>query len=189
MEENSTPEIKTVYYPVPTKTNPDHEMRKRIATANDKWIFTDTTTAEIQLNLLSNIQEPVLTETAKFVIQQVAQKIHGYRSQDVEKQIYHPEFFVDLSFVIKKLDQCELSCFYCRETTKIIYEYARDPKQWTLERIDNRRGHNRDNVEIACLNCNLRRRTMYFERFRFTKQMKIKKQTDDEIVMEDMEDI
>jgi hypothetical protein len=26
-------------------------------------------------------------------------------------------------------------------------------------------------VEIACLNCNLRRRTMYHERYVFTKQM------------------
>ena len=53
----------------------------------------------------------------------------------------------------------------------MIYEEVRDPKQWTLERIDNTRGHNSDNVEIACLTCNLRRRTMYHERYILTKQM------------------
>jgi hypothetical protein len=45
--------------------------------------------------------------------------------------------------------------------------------QWTLERIDNDLGHNKNNVEIACLNCNLRRRTMYHERYLFTKELNI----------------
>ena len=49
--------------------------------------------------------------------------------------------------------------------------YCYKNKQWTLERIDNGMGHNKDNVEIACLLCNLRRRTMYHERYVFTKQM------------------
>jgi hypothetical protein len=66
-----------------------------------------------------------------------------------------------------------MECYYCRKKVKILYEYVREEDQWTLERIDNKRGHNNDNVEIACLSCNLRRRTMYHERYVFTKQMNI----------------
>ena len=46
-------------------------------------------------------------------------------------------------------------------------------KQWSLERIENQYGHNKENVEIACLSCNLGRRTMYHERYLFTKQLEI----------------
>ena len=57
----------------------------------------------------------------------------------------------------------------------VLYKNVREPLQWTLERIDNDYGHNHDNVTIACLECNLRRRTMYHERYVFTKQLVIKK--------------
>jgi len=60
----------------------------------------------------------------------------------------------------------------------ILYENVREPLQWTLERIDNDFGHNKNNVEIACLNCNLRRRTMYHERYLFTKELSIVKKQD-----------
>ena len=58
---------------------------------------------------------------------------------------------------------------------KVLYEESRDPKQWTLERIDNSEGHNENNIEVACLTCNVRRRTMYHEKYRFTKQLTIQK--------------
>ena len=68
-----------------------------------------------------------------------------------------------------------LNCFYCLEPVYIWYEIAREPKQWTVERIDNKFGHNIGNIEIACLSCNLKRRCMYHERYIFTKQIKIVK--------------
>jgi hypothetical protein len=83
--------------------------------------------------------------------------------------------FVNLDFVIKLLCEKELKCFYCREPVYLFYNFVRENKQWTLERIDNSAGHNRDNVEVACLLCNLRRRTMYHERYVFTKQMNVVK--------------
>ena len=58
---------------------------------------------------------------------------------------------------------------------EILYEKVREPKQWTLDRIDNRYGHNKENVLIACLDCNVRRKTMYHERYAFTKQLNIVK--------------
>ena len=110
-----------------------------------------------------------------FMIRQISDKISGYKSQDLEKGWYEPSKFVDLSWVLLAISRSEGKCYYCRKPVVFIYEMARDPKQWTLERIKNTMGHNKDNVEIACLGCNLRRRTMYHERFLFTKQLTITK--------------
>ena len=67
----------------------------------------------------------------------------------------------------------DLKCYYCNNPVLVLYEYVREPKQWTVERIDNKFGHNKDNIEIACLNCNLHRRTMHHERYLFTKNLNI----------------
>jgi hypothetical protein len=102
---------------------------------------------------------------------QVCAKISGYKSQDMKKGIYDDAKFVRFDDVVALMAGRKMSCFYCKKQALLFYEYSRDCDQWTLERIDNARGHNVDNVEIACLNCNLRRRTMYHERYVFTKQM------------------
>ena len=62
-------------------------------------------------------------------------------------------------------------CYYCKEETQIMYEYVREPKQWTLERLDNSVGHNRNNVVISCLRCNVRRRCMKPEKYIQTKEL------------------
>ena len=54
-----------------------------------------------------------------------------------------------------------------------MYENVRESKQWTLDRIDNNIGHNKDNVVICCLECNLKRGTIDDKKFKFTKQMRI----------------
>ena len=102
---------------------------------------------------------------------QVCAKISGYKSQDMKKGIYDDAKFVRFDDVVALMAGRKMSCFYCKKQALLFYEYSRDCDQWTLERIDNARGHNVDNVEIACLNCNLRRRTMYHERYVVTKQM------------------
>ena len=96
-------------------------------------------------------------------------------SQDIAKNILCTEKLVDLPKILEMITECEMKCFYCKQPVMVLYEYARDPRQWTVERIDNKYGHNKDNVAIACLNCNLRRRTMYHERYMFTKNLNIVK--------------
>jgi len=172
----------------------DNKSKKRQTIINNRYQFNNLSD-DFQWNILQEIQKKMnelnveaeaeeleienteeIKESVRFVLQEINKKIYGYKSQDHEKCILNPEKFVDLSFVIKKLIQCELCCFYCRNPTLLLYEYVREPRQWTLERIDNEFGHNKDNIEIACLSCNLRRRTMYHERYVFTKQLRITKQ-------------
>ena len=102
-------------------------------------------------------------------------KLHSYKTQDQKNEILDEEQFVDIDFVLDLLKKSNMQCFYCRELVQLLYKHVREPKQWTLDRINNDMGHNRGNVEIACLSCNLRRRCIYHERYVFTKQMKIVK--------------
>ena len=106
---------------------------------------------------------------------QIKKKIAGYKSQDIKKGFYQPEQIMDVSGVLSSLVHCDFQCYYCKECVMVLYRNAREPRQWTLERLDNSKGHNRDNVVIACLQCNLTRKTMYHERFMFTKQLEIVK--------------
>jgi len=55
----------------------------------------------------------------------------------------------------------------------LLYKLVREPKQWTLDRIDNEYGHCVDNIVLSCLECNLKRRRTNQNKFVFTKQLKI----------------
>ena len=190
---------KIIFEPNPTTTTKKKiekkEKRKRIITETNKWnnYFVNKETdfnKDVQLQLLSSLSSlknsdnkslgsdnKSLEEDKKihFLREQIRQKIHNYHAQDMKKQLYNPENFITLEFILEKLKDCNLDCFYCREPVFIWYEIAREPKQWTVERIDNKIGHDIGNIEIACLSCNLKRRCMYHERYVFTKQMKIVK--------------
>ena len=154
---------------------------KSVRKETDKWRF-DEKFLELdkQWDCLTAIQsdgllDDDLKEVCREMRRQIQNKVSSYKMQDIQKQKYDDEKFVDLNFVIELLHKKSLKCFYCKESVYLFYNFVRENKQWTLERIDNGAGHNKDNVEIACLLCNLRRRTMYHERYVFTKQMSVVK--------------
>ena len=154
---------------------------KSVRKETDKWRF-DEKFLELdkQWDCLTAIQsdgllDDDLKEVCREMRRQIQNKVSSYKMQDIQKHKYDDDKFVDLNFVIQLLHEKSLKCFYCRESVYLFYNFVRENKQWTLERIDNSMGHNKDNVEIACLLCNLRRRTMFHERYVFTKQMNIVK--------------
>jgi hypothetical protein len=55
----------------------------------------------------------------------------------------------------------------------IIYDKSRENRQWTIDRIDNDKGHNCDNYHLSCFECNIKRRRQSDEKFLFTKQLTI----------------
>jgi len=174
-QHTSSPIIKQIIIPEQTKIKSTEqkkpiepkEPQKRQITTTDKWQFTDS-------DLQQANQYMILYDTSKthFVYQQIKNKLSSYRCQDIEKNLFNGTEFADLSGVLQKMENCRLLCFYCKESVLLLYENVREPKQWTLERIDNKQGHTMNNVEIACLSCNLRRRTMYHERYIMTKNIK-----------------
>jgi len=116
----------------------------------------------------------------KFVQKNIITKIQGYKNQDKKKKLFNEELIVDIDYVIDLLYETKLLCKYCRNQTSLLYENVKEPKQWTLDRLDNNRGHNKGNVVISCLSCNLKRKTMHFKRFEFTKQLQIIKNEDEQ---------
>jgi hypothetical protein len=151
--------------------------RKRIVSQTDNWIDVMTThsTQESQILLLLQVQSSFPSDAANVLLSHLKTKQSGYRSQDTAKDFYVPERFIQIQELVSLLIDSNLSCFYCRKWTTLFYENVRDPCQWSLERLSNAEGHNRDNVVIACLECNMRRRTMYYERYIATKQLKVNK--------------
>jgi hypothetical protein len=104
---------------------------------------------------------------------EITKKINNYSQQDKLKK-FNEENFIDFEFVKNMLYETSLKCSYCKENVLFRYDIQREMKQWTLDRIDNNKGHSKDNVVIACLKCNLKRRNQSHKNFLFTSQLSIK---------------
>lgn len=173
--EEDTREIK--YNPIPQKKKTTDrkiekkEKKNRIITGTAVWTLLDDTdfTVEKQLEMLKAVD----VEENRYLKNEIAKKLSGYKQQDLAKNKFNSEEFIGFNEVVQKLLKCNLLCFYCTQPILVWYKQSRENMQWTLERIDNKIGHTKNNVEISCLLCNIRRRCMYSEKFRFTKQLKV----------------
>ena len=103
----------------------------------------------------------------------ITNKISGYKQQDKKRNLFIKDKFITIENINKMLSDCDMNCYYCNEKMKIEYSIRREMDQWTLDRIDNDKGHNFDNVIIACLKCNLQRRNKRKDLFLMSKQMTI----------------
>jgi hypothetical protein len=162
------------------KVKTEKEKSKRQITNEKKWIFGEPELNSVnQLNLIEQIYGKNIKDENKrhcqILLQQLNSKINGYKSQDIDKKLFDEEKFIELENIIDLLMKCHNLCYYCEESVQVLYEFVREPKQWTLDRLDNNFGHNKGNVVISCLRCNLRRKTMHPERYVFTKQLVITK--------------
>ena len=130
---------------------------------------------QIQLQLLKEIynkSNQLLNIREKSILnQEIERKISNYKQQDLLKKKYNESLFIDIDSIIKKLIEVNMYCFYCKCELHILYEIVRELTQWTIDRINNDEGHNKDNFVIACLNCNIKRRNINSNKFLFTKQL------------------
>lgn len=104
---------------------------------------------------------------------EIKNKIQSYKQQDKKNKCYDNDFFISLYDVYELLISSRLKCYYCKNNTYILYNNNKQSNQWTLDRIENDQGHNKNNCVISCLKCNLDRKTTDCKKFLFTKQMKI----------------
>jgi hypothetical protein len=178
----------TVFSEIKNDTKP---VKNRVITQNKNWIL--DVSLETQIDVIKSMYDKITRLSAcneesneikeesitlyssasfeKMLNSQINQKIMSYKYQDIQNKKYNPELFITFNQVIELLHASNLTCYYCQHIVKLLYDVVRDPRQWTLERMDNKLGHNCNNVVISCLTCNLRRRTMYHERYLFTKQI------------------
>ena len=156
----------------------EKEVKKRVV--SEKWCFSDECFSySYQLQVINNILKNGFQssdEISKTVIQEINKKISGYKQQDSLKKHYDNDKFITFESITNKMIECELKCRYCNCEMSILYDVSREMKQWSVDRIDNDKGHNIDNFHLACLDCNLKRRRRTDEKFLFTKQLNIIKQ-------------
>jgi len=180
METTKTINIGQKATPDKNTSNQPPGPKKRIVTSTESFTNTYTNIPEEAYQYIEQLYEKKIIDIEKcnFIQQQIRQKLYGYRGQDTDKKIFDADRFIKLDQVLKLMMESKNQCYYCKEFVHVLYENVREPKQWTLDRINNKMGHNEGNLLIACLNCNLRRRTMHTERYVFTKQLNIKKVDD-----------
>lgn len=126
-----------------------------------------------QIELLNRLYLNEAYDGREFVEKEVQRKLASYKRQDLKNEIYDENYFIKYDDTLEKLVISKLRCNYCRCECKLMYESVREKQQWTLDRLDNDQGHNKDNVVICCLECNIKRGTLDDEKFKFAKQMKI----------------
>ena len=155
--------------------NPKKQNHQRARTL--KWTIDDAYfDYNKQMEVLRRlIADDTTLEERKFFIKEIKAKLNGYMRQDVENGIHDSSAFISLNATIELLLVNKMRCRYCRQCCELIYKDVMAQRQWTLDRIDNDNGHNVGNVILACLACNLQRRTMDAERFKFGKQLHIVK--------------
>ena len=175
-----------------TGTNNKYQMKKLIREkppepkkreVSKKWTFSEEYyNYEKQIKLIhdiskikleNNLEKTSCDEIAQTVMQEINKKICGYKQQDIIKKKLDVAAFIDFNCVINKMIESELKCRYCICEMAVLYDITREMKQWSVDRIDNDKGHNKDNFHLACLDCNLKRRRRTDEKFLFTKQLNI----------------
>jgi hypothetical protein len=156
--------------------------KKRII--SEQWgLNEDCCAYDKQLQLLHELFFDDLAENTlpdrdpllKITMQQINSKISGYKRQDISKNLLDVSLFISFADIVCSLLKSELKCYYCKNQILVLYDMSREMTQWTVDRIDNNQGHNRDNYHIACLKCNLDRRRQSDDKFLFTKQLTILK--------------
>ena len=165
-------------YQIKKLTKKDVEIKKR--KISEKWSLTEEYFSdekqELLIKELFNSFKNDNTHFSEAVIvirNEVNKKISSYKQRDIIRKLLDEEKFIDLDTVITMLCECNLECYYCKERMAILYELVREMKQWSIDRINNNMGHNKDNIVMACLDCNLKRRRKGKDAFLFTKQLNI----------------
>ena len=164
-----------------TKQIKKKEKEKKMRVETKTWgLSNDDLSFETQLQLLETMfnknektREEINVKHISMITSHIKAKICGYKQQDLLKGKFLEEEFVSFKNVIDLLHKSQMKCHYCSCETYLLYEVVRENKQWSLDRINNEIGHNRNNLLIACLECNLKRRRTNKDAFFFTKNLQI----------------
>jgi hypothetical protein len=158
------------------KINYKKEKKPRVETLT--WdLMDEEMESTFQYNILKTLLEKDkltnMTKITKLIREHIKIKRTSYKQQDINKKRFNNVEFIEYGDIIELLIDCELKCHYCACEIFLLYTFVRETKQWTLDRINNDIGHNKANLVVACLECNLKRRRTNKDAFMFTKNLKI----------------
>ena len=125
-----------------------------------------------QVSMLNSMYLGDSVAREKCMLAILQKKINGYKAQDRRKQIFDAPL-IECGEALELLVISKLRCHYCACEVMFLYERVGERKQWTLDRMDNRLGHSKGNVVVACLGCNLQRRDMSKDKFEFSKNLRV----------------
>ena len=152
--------------------NLDKELEQRKKLKDNPNIYYKLS-SDNQIPLINKLYFDISFNEKNIIVKELLHKYHGYKNQDIDKEIYDKDTFITFENIIEKLLCSKLKCYYCNAKLLILYENIREPLQWTLDRINNNLDHSNENTVISCLKCNLQRRCKNIDKFKFTKQLKI----------------
>ena len=101
------------------------------------------------------------------VLMELRAKRRGYQEQD-KKRSWDPARVLLENEMAEMLLIQRQKCFHCEARVHVLYRDRYDPLQWSIDRLDNNKGHTRDNVVVSCMRCNLRRGKADISRFKGT---------------------
>lgn len=130
---------------------------------------------ELLCSIHYNLESVAADENTQLLIRELNAKMNGYKQQDIKKNMFDEKAFITIEQIRAKLIDETMTCTFCNKQVKLLYDIVRDEMQWTLDRIDNDIGHSNENTKIACLKCNLKRRTTNYDKFHWTKNLTISK--------------
>lgn len=173
-------DIKKCIFIQSTKSKPITTLLRKV-TKHKNW--NSELTIEKQWDILNGIINKSIDKynsNEKLIYSQIQYKLSSYKYQDLEKNKWNVNEFITHLQIIQLLIQYEMKCQYCHETCLLLYEKVRDPKQWSLDRLDNELGHLHNNVCLSCLSCNLKRRATQYHKFLYTKHVVLCKVNEEE---------
>jgi hypothetical protein len=150
----------------------DKDKKKKVET--NTWDLNEQELSfQTQLEVLKDIHSTSFNKLSSLIVSHIKTKISSYKHQDNLKNLFLESEFVTFDYTIDLLVTCELKCHYCSCEMYLLYEFVREMKQWSLDRIDNDIGHNKNNLVVSCLECNLKRRRTNKDAFYITQNLTI----------------
>jgi hypothetical protein len=118
-------------YQMKKVTKQKSENKKRVE--SEKWSFSDEYYHhDKQLELLNMILINIRIsnnkpgdDVIKIIIQQIHNKINGYKQQDNLKKMFDEEQFVTFENIVERLVDCEIKCYYCKKEMMVLYDISR----------------------------------------------------------------
>ena len=153
----------------------NNKITKRKTIQKIKETDKDNLQKKSQVELLNKLYLNENYDGIEFMKSEINKKLQSYKNQDIKKNKFNSEKLITYEECLEKLVVSKLKCYYCKKNCLVYYENKLEQTQWTLDRLDNTIGHEKENVVICCYKCNVKRGRLNDEKFKFTKQLRIVK--------------